>query len=175
MPNYVYHKLIFAVDKFPEVIDIIIRDMDVDFNLLIPQPLNMYHGSLGVEEEKDFKINWHSWNRENWGTKWNAGNTEFGIEEIDGEYKGWVKFETAWSVPYPWIAAFLNATNIPFGLFYLDEGDNFWGYESYGMHKFACFNGDRIERIEKRFKNLDDYNVISKMFRGEEIPEEDEE
>lgn len=172
MPNYVYHKIIFNVDKFSEVIPKVIDKYNyVNFKILVPQPPNMYHGNLGAEEEKDFKINWLSWNMTNWGTKWNACSSDGGTYGImrDGQ-RAWIQFETAWSVAYPWIAAFLNATQMPFELYYLDEGENFWGYEKYGLGKFS----ECISRIEKRRDNKDDLKLLYTMFNRETFEEDEE-
>jgi len=43
-------------------------------------------------------LNWHDWNRQNWGTKWNAYDVEVVSSNI-------VEFQTAWSAPHPVIEA----------------------------------------------------------------------
>jgi hypothetical protein len=42
---------------------------------------------------------WYEWRIKNWGTKWNAYETN-----VNKRYKDWVSFETAWSAPEPIIA-----------------------------------------------------------------------
>lgn len=45
--------------------------------------------------------NWYAWNNTNWGTKWDACEVEV-VDNIPGNFV--VRFETAWSPPYPVIA-----------------------------------------------------------------------
>lgn len=46
---------------------------------------------------------WYGWNNANWGTKWNACDTEaeIDIEHLEGEVEVVIKFYTAWSEPLP--------------------------------------------------------------------------
>jgi len=65
-----------------------------DFNKVLPQPDNIFNGSLGLAEEemcrREGRPTWYSWNTENWGTKWNSYSNE---KEADNVFT----FETAWS------------------------------------------------------------------------------
>lgn len=66
----------------------------IDFNNIIPQPRSLFLGELGRKEEEETRgWNWYDWNRENWGTKWNAYSTESDDNAIT--------FETAWVSPTP--------------------------------------------------------------------------
>jgi hypothetical protein len=75
----------------------------IDFEKIIPPPDNLFRGNLGQPEEEYCKNNnipnWYDWNRENWGTKWNA---------VDGELRPskqgdstMLFFDTAYSLPLP--------------------------------------------------------------------------
>jgi len=64
----------------------------VDFNKLIPQPDNIEKGSCSGEHPPGV-ICWYTWSIENWGTKWNAYDTEVRSPTE-------LKFETAWSHPF---------------------------------------------------------------------------
>lgn len=56
---------------------------------------DLEEGAIAIENEKKYGFrDWYSWNRENWGTKWNAYSQEL---REDGS----IKFETAWSAPHP--------------------------------------------------------------------------
>jgi len=86
-----------------------------DFNKLIPSPdwdnTPNEDGELPVIDEdapsfmqvKKFPLSgksddrWYDWNRENWGTKWNAGNAEVYVCEYGDHVQ--FKFETAWCAP----------------------------------------------------------------------------
>lgn len=73
------------------------RDHFPDFNKVIPQPENIFNGSLGQAEEdmcrREGRPTWYRWNIDNWGTKWNSYSNK---KEDDNIFT----FETAWcSVP----------------------------------------------------------------------------
>lgn len=65
-----------------------------DFYKVIPQPDNIFNGSLGEKEKemcrKEGRPNWYDWNIDNWGTKWDGYNFK---KEDDNTFT----FETAWS------------------------------------------------------------------------------
>lgn len=88
MPNHI--KTILQAND--EVLESIISEGDVDFNLIIPEPANLEQGSCSGEHEPGV-ICWFDWRPENWGTKWNAYSTKVS----DGE----ISFETAWAHPLP--------------------------------------------------------------------------
>lgn len=51
-------------------------------------------------EEKYGTSSWYDWDCKNWGTKWNACNTD--ILDIDDDLVE-IKFDTPWSTPYGWL------------------------------------------------------------------------
>jgi hypothetical protein len=123
MPNHVINELIFRnVDAAQqEAICAATCDAEgkVDFGVLVPAPLNMWMGNTGAKHEKAFGRTGLNWNRENWGTKWNAYShkpTERTADTLT------LRFETAWAPPYPWLAAVLNKLSLPFEHNWLDEG-----------------------------------------------------
>lgn len=66
----------------------------IDFNNIIPQPKSLFQGGIGRKEEEETRgWNWYDWNRENWGTKWNA----YSIEREGNT----ITFDTAWASPTP--------------------------------------------------------------------------
>ena len=74
----------------------------VDFNILIPQPTNVFQGNLSsVEEKKYGKENcWYEWRTKHWGTPKNAH--EDSVEWLeDGLVE--IIFWTDWSSPKPWL------------------------------------------------------------------------
>lgn len=56
---------------------------------------------------------WYDWARENWGTKWNAGDT------CVNNTRGIIEFQTAWSTPYPLLLKIAEHTDIR--VIYADE------------------------------------------------------
>lgn len=71
-------------------------DFYVDFNRVIPQPPNIEKGGC-TGQHAEGVICWYSWSIKNWGTKWGAYSAEL--------VEGGVKFETAWSHPFPIVQA----------------------------------------------------------------------
>lgn len=123
MPNHCLNELIFR-DVDQDAQDRILAaicndDGKVDFRILVPQPLNIWLGNASAEHDKHFKRTWFDWNRDNWGTKWNAYDQE-PIERTDDTLT--IRFQTAWGPPYPWLAAVLNSLSLPFEHNWLDEG-----------------------------------------------------
>lgn len=129
MPNHVINEAIFRDLNVAQIATIrtMVRNStgEIDFNILVPMPLNIWMGDVGSKHEKAFKRTALDWCRENWGTKWNA----YGIDE-GGKYKSFVEtddsvtltFQTAWRAPYPWLAALFNFTKMTFDHNWLDEG-----------------------------------------------------
>jgi len=78
----------------------------IDFEAIIPSPDNMFTGNLGDADReqcaREGRPNWYDWQVENWGTKWNAYEQSF-CDNGYGELE--VSFDTAWSAPFPIIAA----------------------------------------------------------------------
>jgi hypothetical protein len=146
MPNHVVNEIIFR-DVNPDTQEIILKKLlcskgFVDFNILVPRPLNIWQGNIGEKEEKTFgEKTWYTWNVENWGTKWNAyGMDEDGKSVIRTEDTLTVIFQTAWSPPMPWVIAVFNATGLPFEHNWMSEGEN----ESYSYKFF--FSGGGVLR-----------------------------
>ena len=113
MPNWTYNNLQFvgktedSVKKLKELLKS--KDNDFDFNNIIPIPLALTETVSGSEnakpdwqKEQSEKLkkqhgfdNWYDWSIMNWGTKWNACNTEVELNENVLNYT----FETAWDAP----------------------------------------------------------------------------
>jgi hypothetical protein len=129
MPNHVTNELIFAgID--PAVQDAIIAKIcdtkgAVDFSILIPMPINIWRGNVGQRHEKAFKLTALDWCTDQWGTKWNAYNSR---EIRRTEDALTITFDTAWSPPYPWLAAVFNTFERSFEHNWFDEGAE-WSVE----------------------------------------------
>ena len=149
MPNHVVNKIIFAAEKAQEIVEAICPNGELDFERLVPSPPQKFQGDLGPQEKEDFRCNWWTWNIENWGTKWNAYDS---FCEIDAE-NAFIQFHTAWTVPYPILAAFNNRFQIPFEHRYCCERGEFWGVEIWDESRF---HAGRITRREKRFNQAED-------------------
>lgn len=156
MPNHVSHKLTFSADEAECVFTACCPDGKFDFNTLIPGPPHIYHGNLSAEDHQDFPLNWNTWNNANWGTKWNAYVSTC---HVDG-HNAIILFDTAWSVPYPVLAAFANKFGIPFEHRYFDEGHNFWGIEEWINERGVTY------RNVKRASCAEDKNALCIELKG---------
>lgn len=123
MPNHVTNEIIFrGVDAAMQA-KICEKILDaeglVDFSILVPQPANMWIGNEGSNHKEKFKRMGMDWNRENWGTKWNAYNM---MPVVKTEDSITFVFDTAWNPPYPWLAAIFNTLPLSFEHNHFDEG-----------------------------------------------------
>lgn len=123
MPNHVINEIIFrgVRDEQQEAILAATCNAEglVDFEILVPMPLNIWWGNVGTQHEKAFGATGLDWAWSNWGTKWNAYSHK-PIERTDDALT--LRFETAWQPPYPWLAAVFNKLSLPFEHNWLDEG-----------------------------------------------------
>lgn len=144
MPNHVLTEIVFRTtskEARAKVLELIGGpECEIDFETLLPLPLNVWRGSVGIRHEEAFqKANTGlDWCRENWGTKWNA----YGLDE-GGKYRSIFQteealvltFQTAWRTPYGWLLALWHKSGCPFEYSWLDEGrsDAFVGrFTAYG-------------------------------------------
>ena len=179
MPNHVINEIIFrGIDaaKQSEIIaNVRNADGEIDFGVLVPKPLNLWDGGCGQEHERKFKRVGLDWARENWGTKWNAYGRDRG-----GKYQSIAQtgdtltltFQTAWSPPYPWIAALFNRFKLPIEHNWLDEGcgRGVTGKFDYEEYLKGIGGWKEVEVDDSMQKHL------HKLLCGvEEFPPEDEE
>lgn len=129
MPNHITNKLTIEQNILNEVTSFLKRQYDdgisdMDFEKIYPIPQNIYRGDLGIEERLIYgKNNWFDWCEENWGTKWNAYNTE--------QLNNSIYFDTAWG-GVPKLMAMLSQKfkDHEFGYKFADEdtGSNVGNY-----------------------------------------------
>jgi len=95
---------------------------------------NLEEGQMALDNLRDYgHQDWYSWSTSNWGTKWNA------YEQYPRE-GGAIKFETAWSTPYPVIEAV--SLKFPEAVFFLRYADEDFGHNC-GEYTFQ--GGDLVE------------------------------
>lgn len=113
MPNWVYNTLIVngAPEEVKKFITKVIDERDdFDFARIIPEPKTEREcpKRFRCKSAADAHIteapgkpwfNWYEWNIANWGTKWNACETE--VDYTEGEGICRITFNTAWSAPIP--------------------------------------------------------------------------
>lgn len=101
MPNHVENKLkiIGDIEQIQKVKNFLKgkwddgTDKNIDFNNITPMPKWIFNKNLReADEEKYGKENcWLEWSRRNWGTKWNAYESNLKDEEDT------IRFSTAWN------------------------------------------------------------------------------
>ena len=125
MPNWTYNNVQFvgktedSVKKLKELLKS--KDNDFDFNNVIPMPLALTETVSGSEnakpewqKEQSEKLkkqhgfdNWYDWSIMNWGTKWNACDTNVELNKNVLNYT----FDTAWDAPREIAKALLHMRN----------------------------------------------------------------
>jgi len=123
MPNHIVNELVFRnLDEADQdaILALVLNDAgEVDFEILVPAPLNLWCGNVGANHTEAFRDTHLDWATRNWGTKWNAYSQK-PISRTDDSLI--LIFETAWRPPYGWLAALFNKTKRSFDHNWLDEG-----------------------------------------------------
>lgn len=97
---------------------------------------DMQEGRQSIENKKKYGCkNWYEWNCANWGTKWDAGESDICDMGEDVE----IRFDTAWAPPIEWLKTTeLKFPDLNFELHYDEPGMAFKGVYSNGKDK--CIN-----------------------------------
>lgn len=105
MPNWTDNHVSFegSKEKIKELKELFASDKQVfDFNKIVPMPEDSKDfkatGNLSGEEvfEKTKNNNWYTWSIANWGTKWNATDSQL---DVDNDERIEYSFSTAWDAP----------------------------------------------------------------------------
>lgn len=124
MPNHVINEVIFkglTTSQIEMLKSLVLnRDGVVDFEVLLPPPLNSWPFSAG-SRHKVFPDNHLDWCGKNWSTKWNAYGEPEAITTDDSLT---LIFRTAWRTPYGWLLAIFNKTMISFSYNSFSEGED---------------------------------------------------
>jgi len=174
MPNHVTN----VIDAPKHVIDFLASEhAEVDFNKLIPMPndddpmftatkSDFGNGVVGYAMDGYSPLDW---NRQEWGTKWNA----YSIERLSDTS---IKFETAWSHPSPVILAL--SEKFPTELItvqYADEdlGSNLGEYGIQGgitrtWREFGDWNDEATMEFACQLVHGQSYEEYQKEWYGDE-------
>ena len=127
-----------AIENREKRINAMMTDRITDFAMVIPEPENIETGGCNGEHEPGV-VCWYHWNIENWGTKWNAYSTKIGASE-NGVTE--LRFESAWSHPYPVIEALSKKfPNVAIKVAYADED------LGYNLGKYSIKNGEHTDLL----------------------------
>lgn len=143
LPNHVTNILRVP----PEVADAFTTTEDgerqVDFSLVVPTPEGYdadgcsHSHPLNYDPRDPHANCWYSWNREFWGTKWNAYDTRVTGADGDGAT---VTFLTAWSHPAPVIVAL--SKKFPLTAFVVEYADEDFGSN---VARYRILDGERYD------------------------------
>ena len=168
MPNHVINEIVFEnVNLFQKrkILKKVFKDNRVDFEILVPAPINIWYGNVGKNHEETFPDNHLNWARNNWGTKWNAYESEI----VKSQNSLTIRFKTAWSPPYGWIVALFNYFNLPFSLLWMSEESDKAFYETY-----VPFKDEWAEPWEKKEASEIQTKYAHKLLWGVEEFEDEE-
>ena len=179
MPNHVFNEVRLHGVSLEKVTPLISReDVPIDFSVLLPMPINYWRHSRSVLHEKGFPGSWYEWNRENWGTKWNAYGFDQGgrYESVSTDERDTVlRFQTAWSTPRGWLCAMFNTLNCQITVEYLDEGSVNGGRETFTPEKSEKMCDEARWGTEEIPEGTDEHRRLHKLLWGvEEFTENDD-
>lgn len=123
-------------------------------------------------------VNWYDFTKNNWGTKWNAGDScvldvdysivnskEDLIQQINKLEKIVFIFQTAWSTPSKWLHKLASEyTDLTFKLEYADENTGYnCGFALFSQGQMTSLENDESHPDKKRWKEFAFY-----FFNGED-------
>jgi hypothetical protein len=121
MPNWCTNSLSVSAKKSDDLMRFLEKvsgtnengeKVDFTFATLVPQP----------QDEED----WYNWNINNWGTKWDVGDSYISID--DEKLNAYISFDTAWSPPVEWLEKVIPMfPELNFRLKYFEGGVGFAG------------------------------------------------
>jgi hypothetical protein len=126
---------------------------EFDFETVIPMPESVFKGNLGTKErEVHGSNNWYDWSIENWGCKWNSGNTQLHSNKIRVK-KGVAvlefSFDTAWALPEPIYEELAKMyPDLLITVSFDEESGEFSGELEMTAGKIKLFSRDPMEGIE---------------------------
>lgn len=140
MPNHVTNELIFRDLTTEQIASVmaktINKDGRVDFEILLPTPLNAWQWNEGSNHQNTFPIMGMTWARENWSTKWNA----YQCLEPEVSATGLtLVFDTAWSPPFGWLVAVFNSQKVSFEHNWFDEGSD---HSNHAVFDYSAIEND---------------------------------
>ena len=128
-----------------------------------------------VPMPEEFKNDgWYEWRVSNWGTKWDVGSSQYGIERGNAnECK--FSFDSAWSPPIQFYEK-LEELGFTVKAMYYESGMAFCGIYEDGFDDYYEYGGlDSAGVTDTIPQELDEYFCISEQLADQEDEQEDEE
>jgi len=132
------------------------EDYEFDFNHFIPQPSNIFRGSISMREEKMFIEkgipNWYDWNRDNWGTKWNSQlhSSDCSVDH-PLHYVHTYNISTAWADPRPILHKMIEMyPHLEFEIEGYEESNEYGIYMSTYEDVFLEEQGTMVDEVNNR-------------------------
>ena len=144
MPNWCYNKLTVSSEDEYKIKCFLFENKEnndqlIDFNKIcqLPKELEIDNNDENTKKKllkKYGSDNWYDWCNTNWGSKWNASDTEIDMEDNKITYI----FFTPWGPPREWFMKLINKyTNLEIQLNYEEPGCDFAGFLSYTEGDFT--------------------------------------
>jgi Ferredoxin-like domain in Api92-like protein len=151
MPNHITN--IFKITGPRNQINSIIGNSESDFTFknTVPHP-----PEADNTDNSENSWDWYNWQINNWGTKWDAYETVFCMNDIDEDYAE-LNFQTAWSAPYEWLKSTIERfRELKFELYWLDED-----YPNSGQ--YIASNGQfNVEEYYNSSQNIEEAKEFTK-------------
>ncbi|OOY15053.1 hypothetical protein BMI85_16015 [Thioclava sp. DLFJ4-1] len=171
MPNHIVNEIRLHSVNHEDVRAIASsEDRVIDFEKLLPLPLNFWLGSAGLDHQRASPGTHLDSARATWGTEWNAyALNDDSLRQDGGDTV--LTFETAWSPPRGWVVAVFNTLKCDITHHWQDEGSDDVHRERY------IFTGDNSMFFPKWEREVvdrdsDDYRRLYKLQWGFETPQQ---
>lgn len=147
MPNWVTNKVVIIgkTERIKEIVELLKSEDGtrcIDFDKVIPMPEELLNTTSPSRESNPELIakygydNWYDWRCQNWGTKWNSGDSPEPMLNERGNRVTYF-FQTAWSTPAPVIEKLSEKfPDVKIKVWYADED---YGYN---VGKYEFKNGE---------------------------------
>jgi hypothetical protein len=128
-----------------------------------------------ANREKYGFANWYDWNCANWGTKWDAYDSEIISEHYDGDIAELtVTFDTAWAPPVDFYNELVDQ-GFEVDAMYHEFGCAFCGHYTDGTDHYVEYTSDTLDSIPAEVDEQFGITEQLEMWEAEESLEEDEE
>ncbi len=170
MPNHILSVITLHDTPLSQVTPLIYNDQArIDFEVLLPLPLNIWRGGVSRDHEEAFPSTGLTEARRIWGTKWNAYG-EPKAEQVGTDTV--ITLQTAWSHPRGWTAALFNSLRCRITAEWLDEGSEDGWRETYTPDKCPNLGDDWTK--ERIASGTDDQKRLHLLLWGVEEFGDDE-